>query len=58
MALLMAHVDTYIICLMGRWRRNVMLRYVHTTAETITEGLTSLMVQHGDYALIPPTHRE
>ena len=54
MALLMAHVDTYTIRLVGRWRSDAMLRYVHTTAQTFTEGLAARMVQHGDYALIPP----
>ena len=57
MALLMARVDTDTICLMGRWRSNIMLRYLHTKAQTFTEGLTLRMVQHGDYALIPPAHR-
>ena len=56
MALLMARVHTYTICLVGRWCRDVMLRYLHTTAQRFTEGLASRMVQHGDYALIPPSH--
>ena len=56
MALLMACVDMDTIRLVGRWRSNVMLRYLHTKAKTFTEGLASRMVQHGDYALIPPAH--
>ena len=56
MALLTAHVDTDTIRLVGRWRSNVMLRYLHTTAQTFTAGLASRMVQHRDYALIPPAH--
>ena len=56
MDLLMAHVDTDMIRLVGRWRSDVMLRYLHTTEKTFTEGLASRMVQHGDYALIPPAH--
>ena len=56
MALLMERVDTDMIRLMGSWRSDVMLRYLHTTAKTFTEGLASRMVQHGDYALIPPSH--
>ena len=56
MAFLMARVDTDTIRLVGRWRSDVMLRYLHTTVETFTEGLASRMVQHGDYALIPPAH--
>ena len=56
MALLMARVDTDTILLVGMWRINVMLSYLHTMAQTFTEGLTSRMVQHRDYALIPPAH--
>ena len=56
MDLLMARVDTDMIRLVGRWRSDVMMRYLHTAAHTFTEGLSSLMVQHGDYALIPPAH--
>ena len=56
MALLMARVDTDTIRLVGRWRSDVMLRYLHTTAKTLTEGLASRMVQHRDYALVPPAH--
>ena len=56
MALIMTCVDTDTIRLVGRWRSNVMLRYLHTTTQTFTEGLASRMVQHRDYALIPPAH--
>ena len=56
MDLLIVRVDTYTIRLVGKWRSNAMLRYLHTTAQTFTEGLVVRMVQHGDYALIPPTH--
>ena len=56
MALLMARVDTDTICLVGRWCRNSMLRYLHTTSQTFTAGLTARMVQNGDYVLIPPAH--
>ena len=56
MALLMARVDTDTIRIMGRWRSDIMMRYLHTTAQTFTDGLAALMVQHGDYELIPPAH--
>ena len=56
MAFLMARVDTDKIRLVGRWRSDKMLRYLHTTAQTFTEGLVARMVQHGDYALTSPTH--
>ena len=53
MYVLMARIDIDTIHLMGRWRSDEMLRYVHKTLEMFTEGLTARMVQHGDYALIP-----
>ena len=56
MALLVARVNMDTIRLVGRWRSDVMLCYLHTTATTFMEGLASRMVQHGDYALIPPAH--
>ena len=56
MALLMARVDTDTICIVGRWRSNIMLRYLHTKAQTFIEGLAARMVKHRDYALIPPAH--
>ena len=58
MALLLAQVDKDTIRLMGRWCSNIILRYLHMTAQTFTEGLTARMVQHGEYALIPPAHRD
>ena len=58
MSLLMERVNTDTILLVGRWRSNVMMCYLHTTAQTFTEGLASHMVQHGDYALILPAHGE
>ena len=56
MDLLMERVKTYTIYLVGRWHSDIILRYLHTTAQTFTEGLAARMVQHGDYAIIPPTH--
>ena len=54
MSLLMERVDTYTIRLVGRWRSKIMLHYLHKTAHTFTEGIAACMVQHRDYALIPP----
>ena len=56
MALLMAQVDTDMIRLVGRWRSDIILRLLHTTAHMFAEGIAERMVQHGDYALIPPAH--
>ena len=42
MALLMAQVDPDTICMVGRWRSNTMLRYLHTTAKRFTEGIDAI----------------
>jgi len=55
MALLCAHVDTDIIRLIGRWRSDEMFRYLHTQAAPITSQLSSRMVDHATYVLIPNT---
>ena len=57
MALQMARVDTYTIRLVGRWWSDAMLCYLHIAAQGFTSGLAVHMVQHRDYALIPPAHR-
>ena len=56
MAMLLASVDTNNIRLVKRWHINSILIYLHTSAQTFRIGLAALMVQHGDYAIIPPTH--
>ena len=56
MALLMVWVEPDTIRLVGGWRSNMMLRYLHTTAKSFTEGLAVKKFQHGTYMLIPPAH--
>ena len=58
MALLMARVDSDTIRLVGRWRGNTMLCYLHTTEKSFTEGLSANMFEHGTYAIITPEHVE
>jgi hypothetical protein len=53
MALLCAEVDTDRIRLLGRWRSDEMLRYLHVQALPIVAPLANLMVQHGYYTLLP-----
>ena len=55
-ALLMARVDPYTIHLVGRWRSDTILRYLHTRAKSFNEGLSAKMFEHSAYTLIPPTH--
>jgi hypothetical protein len=54
MALLCAHVDTDTIQLLGRWRSDEMLRYLHIQAAPIMTRFSRLMVSSdANYDLIP-----
>jgi hypothetical protein len=53
MALLCAAVDTDIIRLLGRWRSDEMLRYLHVQALPILAPLANQMLQNGSFTLIP-----
>jgi hypothetical protein len=53
MALLCGNVDTDRIRLLGRWRSDEMLRYLHVQAFPVVANIASTMPQHGNFALIP-----
>jgi hypothetical protein len=53
MALLCAAVDTDVIRLLGRWRSDEMMRYLHVQALPILAPLATQMVTHGAFALLP-----
>ena len=53
MALLCAHVDTDVIQLLGRWRSDEMLRYLHLQAEPVMRNFSRLMLAGGHFALHP-----
>jgi hypothetical protein len=53
MALLCGHADTDRIRLLGRWRSDKMLHYLHVQAFPVVALLAPTMLQHGNYALIP-----
>ena len=53
MALLCSGVDTDIINLIGRWRSDKMLPYLHVQAETIMRNYSKIMISHGNYNLLP-----
>lgn len=59
MALLCAHVDSDVIKLLGRWRSDEMLRYLHLQAYPKMHTFANLMVANGDFRLLsqppPPT---
>jgi hypothetical protein len=53
MALLCAGVDTDVIRLVGRWRSDEMLRYLHLQAYPLMHAFASKMLSHGSYTLLP-----
>ena len=53
MALLCYGVDNDIISLIGRWRSDKILRYLHVQAEPIMSNFSKLMISHGNYNLLP-----
>ena len=55
MALLCSGVDKDIISLIGRWRSDEMMRYLHVQAEPIMRNFSKLMISHGNYNLLPHT---
>jgi hypothetical protein len=56
MALLCANIDTDRIRLIGRWRSDEMLRYLHVQAAPLMRHLSSQMITGGHYALLPNHH--
>jgi hypothetical protein len=55
MALLCADIDTDRIRLLGRWRSDEMLRYLHVQAFPLVQHLAPLMLQHGAFSFLPST---
>lgn len=53
MALLCANVDSDRIRLLGRWRSDEMLRYLHVQAEPIMRHFSSQMLSGGNFTLLP-----
>ena len=51
MALLLSDVDTNIIQLIGRWRSDAMLRYLHVQAEPLMRDYSRRMLHCGHYNL-------
>jgi hypothetical protein len=58
MALLCADVDSDRIRLLGRWRSDEMLRYLHVQALPVVAPLARQMVQHGFFTFLPNTRHE
>lgn len=55
MALLCGNVDKEKIQLLGRWRSDAMLRYLHVQAQPFMFKFAELMVNNGDFTLLPNT---
>ena len=55
MALLCSGVDHDIINLIGRWRSDGMMRYLHVQAQPIMSNFSKLIISHGNYNLLPHT---
>jgi len=53
MALLCARVDTDMIRLLGRWRSDEMLRYLHVQSFPLLSPLSQQMLRHGHFTLMP-----
>ena len=56
MTLLMARVDPDTIRLIGRWRSDTIIRYIHTNSKTFTYGLAIRIFRYDNYVLIPPVY--
>ena len=54
MALVRARIDLNIVMMMGRWKSDVMLRYLHRSVLHTSE-LASKMLHHGEYII--PRHQ-
>lgn len=52
-ALLSVDIDPCIIQLIGRWRSDEMLRYLHVQSKALMKDYSAKMLQSGDFTLIP-----
>ena len=55
MALLCSGVDHDIISLIGRWKIDKMMRYLHVQAEPIMRNFSKLVISHCNYNLLRRT---
>ena len=53
MALLLSDVDTNVIQLIGRWRSDAMLRYLHIQAAPLMRDYSRRMLSGGNFSMIP-----
>lgn len=55
MALLCGKCDPLIIRLLGRWRSDEMIKYLHIQAPPLVQDLSRLMLRGGSYSFLPNT---
>ena len=53
MALLCGNIDPNIIKMLGRWRSDAMIRYLHLQAQPLMQGYAKQMFNHGNYSFLP-----
>ena len=53
MALLCAHVDSDIICLVGQWQSNEMFWYLFPQAYPLMHTFAHQMMMHSSFSLVP-----
>jgi hypothetical protein len=53
MALLCANVDPNTIRMLGRWRSDEMLHYLHLQAQPLMQNFAQWMLAGGHYTLLP-----
>jgi hypothetical protein len=46
-------MDKTTIQLLGRWKSDELLQYLHAQAFPVTAQCAQLMLQHGDFSMIP-----
>ena len=56
MEILLSRANKETIRLVGRWRIDIILCYIHMSPQTFISGLEMRMVQHRKYAIILPAH--
>ena len=53
MALLCGNVDTDKICLLGHWKSDAMLQYLHAQSLPLSYRFSERMIAHGNFTLYP-----
>ena len=54
MAMLLGGIDGDVIRIIGRWKSDTMLRYLHVSAQSLTHNHARSMLRGGDYDLLAP----